>query len=81
MKTYNTTAALSSTRATKEAVPATVQLTDGTVLSGELYVFKSGQRLQDLLNDNIRQFLPMRTTAGTLTFINRDSMKLITQNE
>jgi len=81
MKTYNTTAALSSTRATKDAVCATVQLTDGTVLTGELYVFKSGQRLQDLLNDNSRQFLPMRTNTGALTFINRDLMKLITQSE
>ncbi len=81
MKSYNAGTTLSSTRATKEAVPAVVQLTDGTVLSGELYVFKSGQRLQDLLNDNSRQFLPMRTSAGALTFINRDLMKLITERD
>lgn len=79
MKTFNTSTSLSGTRATKEGVPATVHLTDGTVLSGELYVFKTGQRLQDLLNDGSRQFLPMRTSAGALTFINRDFMKLITE--
>lgn len=81
MKTYNTTAALSSTRATKEGVPATVYLTDGTVLSGELYIFKTGQRLQDLLNDGSRQFLPLRMGDGRLTFINRDFMKMISEAE
>lgn len=79
MKTYTAAAPLSSTRATKEGVPATVHLTDGTVLTGELYVFKTGQRLQDLLNDSSRKFLPMRTSAGGLTFINRDYMKLIAE--
>ena len=70
---------LDSTRATKDTVPVTVHLTDGNTLSGELYVFKSGQRLQDLLNDNSRKFLPLRTEAGMLTFINRDFMKMIAE--
>jgi hypothetical protein len=81
MKSYSAATTLNSTRATKEGVAATVHLTDGTVLSGELYVFKTGQRLQDLLNDGTRKFLPMRTSAGALTFINRDFMKLITEAE
>ncbi|MFM9862918.1 MAG: hypothetical protein ACKVRO_04865 [Micropepsaceae bacterium] len=80
MKTY-TSASLNGNRATKEGVPATVYMTDGTALSGDLYIFKTGQRLQDLLNDGSRQFLPLRMSDGRLTFINRDFMKMISEAE
>jgi hypothetical protein len=74
-------ATASATRATKDTVAVTVQMTDGTVIGGELYVFKTGQRLQDLLNDQARQFLPLRTNAGALTFINRAYLKMITEDQ
>jgi hypothetical protein len=56
-------------------------MTDGAIMSGDLYVFKTGQRLQDLLNDNNRRYLPLRTNAGLVTFINRDYMKMIAERD
>jgi hypothetical protein len=70
-----------ATRATKDMVPVTVHLKNGTVIPGELFVLKSGQRLQDLLNDNNRKFLPLRTNTGAVQFINRDSMEIIAARE
>jgi hypothetical protein len=70
-----------ATRATKDMVPVTVHLKNGTVIPGELFVLKSGQRLQDLLNDTTRKFLPLRTSTGAVQFINRDSMEIIAARE
>lgn len=71
----------SATRASKEVVPVTVHLKNGTIIPGELFVMKSGQRLQDLLNDTTRKFLPLRTATGAVQFINRDSMEIIAARE
>jgi hypothetical protein len=68
-------------RATKDMVPVTVHLKNGTVIPGELFVMKTGQRLQDLLNDTTRKFLPLRTNTGAVQFINRDSMEIIAARE
>ena len=66
-------------RLSKESVQVTVYMNDGAVMSGELFVLKTGQRLQDLLNDNARRFLPLKTSGGMVTFINRDFLKMIAE--
>ena len=71
----------SATRASKDVVPVTVHLKNGMIIPGDLFVMKSGQRLQDLLNDTTRKFLPLRTANGAVQFINRDSMEIIAARE
>lgn len=68
-----------ASRANKDMVPVTAHLQNGAVIAGELFVFKQGQRLQDLLNDNNRKFLPLRTTSGGMMFINRDRLDFISE--
>jgi hypothetical protein len=68
--------AVNATKAAKDTVAVTVHMSDGMVMSGDLYVYKTGQRLQDLLNDATREFLPLKTSDG-VTFVNRNFMKTI----
>lgn len=74
-----TTRQFSAARTTKDTVPVTAHMQNGAVISGELFIFKQGQRLQDLLNENNRQFLPLCTSSGSIMFINRDRLEFITE--
>jgi hypothetical protein len=62
----------------KDAVSVTVRMKNGSVVGGDVFVLKQGQRLQDMLNDGNRQFLPLRSADGKVVFINRDCMEMIT---
>ena len=66
-------------RANKDMVPITAHLQNGSVISGDLFVMKQGQRLQDLLNDSNRRFLPLRMSNGNMMFINRDRLEFISE--
>ena len=75
MRAFGPTA-VNATKAAKDTVSVTVHLADGLAVNGNLYVYKTGQRLQDLLNDKTREFLPLQTSNG-VTFVNRNFMKAI----
>ena len=73
------TSQFTTTRANKDLVPITAHLQNGSVISGDLFVMKQGQRLQDLLNDGNRKFLPLRMSGGGMLFINRDRLEFISE--
>jgi hypothetical protein len=61
----------------KAKVPVEVELDDGTLMMGALFVAGT-QRLSDLLNDE-RQFLPFETSEGTVVSLRKSIIARVSE--
>lgn len=59
-------------RPDKKSVRVTTLFDNGAEITGDLYLYRNNQRLQELLNQVDRRFLPLRGDDGRMRFINRN---------
>jgi hypothetical protein len=60
----------------KKTAPAVVILTDGSVISGKLFI-NDNSRITDLLNDD-RKFVPLQTGDGSIVALAKSSIMQVT---